>query len=102
TIIQSQNPNLNQLSRVLSHPEAKAMLVASRNLDTAYERVEPPASRFEDALVLASKQCEVVMGLSAFYDGDPTLMRVAEGLQKTTRSLVLVMRDAAKAKNEQE
>lgn len=102
TIIQSQNPNLNQLSKVLSHPEAKAMLIASRDLESAIERVEPPSSRFEDALLIASKQFEEVMGLSGFYAGDPTLMRVADNLQKTVRSLVLVMRDKSNSKNGQE
>ena len=100
TLIQSQNPNLNQLSRVLGHPEAKRMLMASRDLAVAFERVEPAASRFEDALMKAAKQSEDAMGLSGFYDGDATLLRVADGLSRTTRSLLVVMRDKAEKKPE--
>jgi hypothetical protein len=98
TLIQSQNPNLNELSKVLGHPEAKRMLMANRNLQVAYERVEPASFRFEDALMTAAKQCEDAMGLSGFYDGDATLLRVADGLSKTTRSLLVVMRDKAESK----
>jgi hypothetical protein len=98
TIIQSQNPNLNQLSKVLAHPEARLMLVTTRNLQLAFERVEPPSSRFEESLMLAAKQGEDAMSLAGFYDGDPTLLRVAEGLQKTTRSLLVVMKEKASGK----
>lgn len=69
------------------------MLVTSRNLRAAYERVDPPSNRFEEALMLAAKQGEDAMSLSGYYDGEPTLLRVAEGLQKTTRSLLVVMRE---------
>lgn len=94
-IIRSQNPDLNNLVRVLANSEAKSMLIAHRDLDVAYERVEPPANRFEEALMRAAKQAEQAMGLAPHYDGDNTLLRVAEGLNKTTRTLVLVMKDKA-------
>jgi hypothetical protein len=100
TIIESQNPNLNQLSRVLANPEAKRMLLANRDLKSAFDRVEPPSTRFEESLMLAAKQAEEAMGLSGHYEGDPTLLRVADGLQKTTRSLLVVMREKASGKGE--
>lgn len=100
TIIQSQNPNLNELSKVLANPEAKLMLVTTRDLRSAYERVDPPSSRFEESLMLAAKQGEDAMSLAGFYDGEPTLLRVAEGLQKTARSLLVVMKDKAAGKAE--
>lgn len=92
TIIQSQNPNLNELSKVLAHPEAKAMLMARRDLRVAYERVEPASARFEEALMTAAKQCEDVLGLAGAYSGESTLLKVAEGMQRTTRALVTTMR----------
>lgn len=101
TIIQSQNPNLNELSKVLGNPEAKLMLMSTRNLQAAFERVEPPSGRFEESLMLAAKQGEDAMSLSGYYDGDPTLLRVAEGLQKTTRGLLVVMREKASGKGDQ-
>ena len=99
-IILSQNPNLNELSKVLANPEAKLMLVATRNLHLAYERVDPPSNRFEESLMLAAKQGEDTMSLAGFYDGEATLLRVAEGLQKTARSLLVVMRDKSAGKAE--
>jgi hypothetical protein len=78
------------------------MLQSSRNLELAYERVEPPAGRFEEALMVSAKQAEDVMSLAGYYDGDPTLLRVADGLQKTTRSLLVVMRDKNASKGEAE
>lgn len=102
TIIQSQNPNLNQLSKVLGHPEAKIMLIANRNLKIAFERVEPASARFEESLMNAAKQCEDVLGLSGAYDGDPTLMFVAGGLQRTTRTLVTAMKERLEKKSDDE
>ena len=102
TMIQSQNPNLNELSKVLANPEARLMLATTRNLRAAYERVDPPSSRFEESLMLAATQGEDAMSLAGYYDGEPTLLRVAEGLQKTTRSLLVVMRDKATGKAEQQ
>lgn len=100
TIIQSQNPNLNELSRVLAHPEAKAMLMAKRDLRVAYERVEPVSARFEEALMTAAKQSEDVLGLAGAYNGDATLLKVAEGMQRTVRVLVTTMREQQNEKGD--
>jgi len=93
TVIASQNPDLNNLSAVLGAPEARAMLVATRNLDKAYEKVVPPSARFEDALIKASVQSEDALGLAGAFSGDTTLLKVAQGMLQTTRSLVAVMRE---------
>ena len=78
------------------------MLATTRNLRAAYERVDPPSSRFEESLMLTAKRGEDAMSLAGYYDGEPTLLRVAEGLQKTTRSLLVVMRDKANGKADQQ
>ena len=100
TIIQSQNPNLNQLCEVLGHPEAQQMLLARRDLRVAHERVEPPSSRFADALMKAARQSEEAMAASGSYDGDPTLLRVATNLKETTHGLVVVMQEKSRKKDE--
>jgi hypothetical protein len=97
TLIESQNPDLNRLSDVLGNPEAKKMLLAKRDLDVAYSRVVPGSSRFEESLLNAAKHCEDASGLSGSYTGDPTLLKVAEGIQRTARSLVVAMKDRASA-----
>jgi hypothetical protein len=101
-LIRSQNPDLNKLNQILLHPEARKLLMAERNLDSAFERVEPASKRFEDALLKASRQCEDANKLSGHYVGDTTLLSVADGMQKTIKSLVLVMRDKVKAGKEDE
>ncbi len=99
TLIQSQNPNLNQLSDVLGNAEARQMLLAKRDLQAAFERVEPPSSRLSDALMKAARQCEDAMAVSGAYDGDPTLYRVATNMNETTHSLVVVMRAKTRQKD---
>ena len=100
TLIQSQNPNLNQLSEVLGNTEARQMLRAKRDLQAAFERVEPPSSRFSDALMKAAKQCEDALAVAGVYDGDATLLRIARSMNDTTSSLVVVMRNKAGEKGE--
>lgn len=102
TLIQSQNPDLNILSKVLGHPEGRKMLLAQRDLHVAHARVEPASTRFEDALMKAAKQCEDANALSGGFDGDATLMKVAEGMQRTVRSLYVAMKDRAAQRSEEE
>jgi len=102
TLIQSQNPDLNILSKILAHPEGKKMLLAQRDLHAAYARVEPASTRFEDALMRAAKQCEDANALTGGFDGDYTLMKVAEGMQRTVRSLYAAMKDRAAQRSEEE
>ncbi len=102
TLIQSQNPDLNILSKVLGHPEGRKMLQAQRDLGVAYARVEPASTRFEDALMKAAKQCEDANALSGGFDGDPTLLKVADGIQRTVRSLNVAMKDRAERRRDED
>jgi hypothetical protein len=52
--------------------------------------------------MLTARQGEELMALAGFYDGESTLMSVAEGLLKTVRSLLVVMRDKRQTKNNEE
>ena len=78
------------------------MLLAKRDLQAAYERVDPPSSRFGDALMKAARQCEEAMALSGAFDGEATLLRVAEGMESTTHGLVVVMREKSPKKDQQD
>ena len=98
-LIESQNPNLNQLSDILGHPEAQQMLLAKRNLQDALERIEPPSSRFTEALMRAAKQCEDAMAVSGAYDGDPTLLGVAKNMSRTVDGLIVVMHKRSSEKD---
>jgi hypothetical protein len=79
--------------------QAKKMLMARRDLDVAYQRVDPASNRFEVALIDAAKMAENAMSLAGHYDGDATLLKVADGLQKTTRSLLVTMRERSDGKD---
>jgi hypothetical protein len=95
TVIASQNPNLNQLVRVIENKDALGILIRNRRLDQAYEEVEPAAQRFKDALITANRQCESALGLSSHYDGESTLLSIIRNLFVTVRNL----RDAMIKKN---
>ena len=95
TIIASQNPNLNQLVRVIENETARQVLVSTRRLDTAFEHVEPGSKRFKDALIVASAQCESALGLSAHYDGEQSLLEIVKNLATTVR----ILRDNVLRKN---
>lgn len=87
SVIASQNPNLNQLVRVIENKRALASLISTRRLDQAFEDVEPPAARFKDALIAATRLCENALGLSSHYDGDQTLLAIGRNLAVTVRNL---------------
>ena len=87
TVIASQNPNLNQLVRVIENKDGLASLVRYRRLDQAFEQVEPATTRFKDALIAASRQCEAALALSSHYDGDETLLAIGRNLAVTVRNL---------------
>jgi hypothetical protein len=95
TLIRSQNPNLNQLTRVLGNTEARLMLMTTRNLETAHERLEPQSKRFDEALVKTATSCEDAAKYVSAYEGDPTLLQMAESIANKIDSLLLVMREKA-------
>jgi hypothetical protein len=94
-LIRSQNPDLNKLNDVLQKTQARTLLLERRDLDGAYELVEPPIRRFEGTLVLAAKFAEDALALSAAYNDDPALLETGRGLAKTARNLVTIMEQAA-------
>ena len=87
TLIASQNPNLNQLVRVIESKSALDALLRTRRLDLAFEQVEPPSGRFKEALITATRQCEIALGLSSHFDGDETLLAMSKNLFTTVRNL---------------
>jgi hypothetical protein len=86
-LIVSQNPNLNQLVRVIENKEGLANLIKYRRLDQAFEAVESHAVRFKEALVAANKQCESALQLSTYYDGDDAQLSMVKNLATTVRNL---------------
>jgi hypothetical protein len=89
TVVQSQNPHLNWLVRVIAHPQARDTLIRSNNLDAAFELVESKSTRFKDALLEANRQCETTLGLSAHFDPKENgiLLDVIRNMAATVRDL---------------
>jgi len=86
-LIVSQNPNLNQLVRVIENKDGLATLMKYRRLDQAYEAVEPHTARFKEALIAANRQCESALALSSYFDGDEAQLAMVKNLATTVRSL---------------
>ena len=86
-LVVSQNPNLNQLVRVIENRDGLTSLIKYRRLDQAFEAVEPPTGRFKEALVAANRQCETALALSSYFDGDETQLAMVKNLATTVRNL---------------
>jgi hypothetical protein len=86
-LIVSQNPNLNQLVKVIENKDGLETLIKSRRLDQAFEAVEPHALRFKEALIAANRQCESALALSSYFDGDEAQLAMVKNLATTVRSL---------------
>jgi hypothetical protein len=82
--IRSQNPNIKQLGAVLHSPVARAMMLQSNNLQTAYKEVEAPSDRFEGALVKAVQNSETALSQIGSADStDDTIVELSGRLLKT-------------------
>lgn len=83
-VIRSQNPNIKQLGAVLHSPVARAMMLQSNNLQTAYKEVEAPSDRFEGALVKAVQNSEIALSQIGSADAtDETIVELSSRLHKT-------------------
>ena len=77
-IVQSQNPHLLQLDRVLAHPEARETLRARRSLDLALESSRPAAAVFRDSLIQAKRSLiQARASLTTGYDESVELLTIA-------------------------
>jgi hypothetical protein len=85
-VIQSQNPNLRQLDRVLQSPTARLAFLQTNNLRDAYAMVDSSESRFEVALIGAKQNAETALGqIGSYREHDDTLLKLASELHRTTR-----------------
>lgn len=92
TVIQSQNPNLNELMEVLANPTARAMLVSDNDLVAAYSQVEDRGRKFAELVFALNKAARAVSEATGDYTYDPDLHdMVVNGIQKTVRSIISSM-----------
>jgi hypothetical protein len=95
-IITSQNPHVKQLGQVLAHPKARAIILSQNNLAAAYAEVEDPAEQFETYLVDAHSRTEGAISKVRAYNGDTTLLQIAQELKENAELLHENMRNKAK------
>lgn len=94
SVIKSQNPNLNQLADVLGNKTATAMLASERDLAVAYAQVEDRNRRFSELLFALQGAARDAAASVGDYEHDPDLLSLAEGVQRTVRSIVASMNAA--------
>jgi ParB/Sulfiredoxin domain len=96
-VITSQNPDLKNLSAVLTHGPARALMLSRNDLREAFAQVEPKGTRFETALVNAKQGSETAMSQIIGYDPeDSTLLEIGRDLRDTSEQLYTSMESIAK------
>jgi hypothetical protein len=77
-VIRSQNPDLRQLSAVLSNIEAAEALRSGVPLHKAFEISRPPQAVFESALLAAKRELTTARAyLTTGYDNSDQLLRIS-------------------------
>ena len=62
-VVKSQNPDLNKLADVIAHEAARDVLIASRDLNAAWEETEAQSKRLEKSLIQAVRHTEAAAAL---------------------------------------
>lgn len=76
--IQTQNPHVRYIDRIVGNREALAALRSGSNIESAHKMTIPSSNVFEEALVTAKQKLEEAHGkLSIGYDGSEELLRTA-------------------------
>ena len=100
TVIQSQNPNLNELMDVLANSTATSMLLSDSDLKAAYAQVEDRGRKFTELVFVLNKAARAVNEATGDYTFDPDLHDMVLNIQKTVRSIMASMtteKDAAES-----
>jgi hypothetical protein len=92
-VVRTQNPDLNRLADVIGNPRTLEMLHATRSLSVAYEELEPPTARLENALIQAVKHTEAASAIGSSFDGRASTYELGQRLFQAARSLFKTFRD---------
>ena len=93
-VIRSQNPDLNKLSDVIAHPAAREMLIASRDLDGAWEETEAQSKRLEKSLIQAVRHTEAAAALQGSFEvGQQTAFDYGQRLARSSQAVFRHFRD---------
>lgn len=87
-VVQSQNPDIKRLGKVLASTEARHVLENTGDLKTAYESAEPADTRFTASLLRARSSLQDTAASLRAYDGqDKSLLDIAEDVKETAETV---------------
>ncbi len=93
-VIKSQNPDLNKLADVIAHEAARDVLIASRDLNAAWEETEAQSKRLEKSLIQAVRHTESAAALQGSFDvGQQTAFDYGQRLARGSQALFRHFRD---------
>ena len=89
-LVISQNPDLKRLGECLVNRTALARIRSGDELNVAYAEIDGPRL-FGEALILANARLEKVIDLLPKYDGDKSLITVANDLLTRAETIATMM-----------
>lgn len=92
-VVRTQNPDLNRLADVIAQDSTRDILIATRDLKGAWEELEPPSARLENALIQSVRHAESAASLSGSYDGRQSTFEHAERLFGSARTILVGFRE---------
>lgn len=92
-VVRTQNPDLNRLSDVIGSERSREILSATRNLNLAFEELEPQSTRLESSLIQAVRHTEAASAISASFDGRVSTFELGQRLFSAARGLFKSLRD---------
>ena len=90
-VVRTQNPNLQELNRILQVSAAQAALVGGQGFDRAKTLTEPAASRFSSALQAAASYAAAAAAEVSRYDGDKSQIEAGESLKANAEMILSIM-----------
>lgn len=97
-VIRTQAQDLGRLKRVIGHPKALPMLVASGDLEVAVAEATPGTARLNEHLLVAKANLEKAQSVLQLYDGEDDA--VVETAEQVSRSASFIHRNAKAAFDE--
>ena len=88
-IIQSQNPHIKHLADVIDNTEGLTVLRATGSLTEALTSVQPPDSKFSEALLKSRIEIRIASNNLRGFDGkNESLIGIAEDVSETAQTVV--------------
>jgi hypothetical protein len=89
-LVQSQNPDLKHLGECLVERTALSRIRSGATLSVAYSEIDGPRL-FGEALITANTKLEQTIELLPKYDGDPSLLGVADDILTRSETIQTMM-----------